>query len=601
MLYRDTPGEGDWINLPGVPGTNLDLVDLELGRDTNVYISQKIAQPESNGNNRARATICVPTRNLDFKVEHKRTPDGKDPEITHPSAAITILPKDAPSFADTSDIRDLDHAHNGQFILPAPYTSGWVQSFPLSQQRDHFHEILLLIYNVRHNKTGYPFDFDNARHFLAGGTQTSAQSDESLFITQQNEAVEAESKHAEERLKLFEGCKVNILPYRTEGILLECWPNVRPEDTATIDGAYGHSLLQKEQDVKAEEIGRNYTISDSQVFTKEKCKLHVWHREFDPESETFMGQVIKNIGSKAPITLLLVNYLFPKSRQAFLDVKQVLNVKLKVIYFDPTSDVSSGAIYKLRSDYSELQMRAMMAGSSYAADIKQPLNAEHLPVKALFLKSLRGPANENCVPLFDNPADRIMDPALNLNPSQEACCQAFFDYSVSVIKGPPATGKSKTTSAIIAHMVQKLPHSRMMCCAPTNVAVNELMKKIVSVFTRLGLSTNGILRWEGEDSIRSQYASGDFANVEEPAHIQAVRLQQARMPAYKGRFDAFVKGEQTLRTEGMILNPLDLQQYETARKTLDKGILKKRSIAFVTLITSHVKALKTFGPNILYY
>ena len=66
----------------------------------------------------------------------------------------------------------------------------------------------------------------------------------------------------------------------------------------------------------------------------------------------------------------------------------------------------------------------------------------------------------------------------NLNDSQrEAIEFALKQKELAVIHGPPGTGKTTTLVEYITLEVKQ--GSKVLCCAPSNVAVDNLLEKLV--------------------------------------------------------------------------------------------------------------------------
>ena len=51
---------------------------------------------------------------------------------------------------------------------------------------------------------------------------------------------------------------------------------------------------------------------------------------------------------------------------------------------------------------------------------------------------------------------------------------------LSLIQGPPATGKTDTSATIVFHLA-KQNHGQVFVCAPSNIAVDQLMEKILGL------------------------------------------------------------------------------------------------------------------------
>lgn len=67
--------------------------------------------------------------------------------------------------------------------------------------------------------------------------------------------------------------------------------------------------------------------------------------------------------------------------------------------------------------------------------------------------------------------------ALN-EPQQEAVRNALSNSLITVILGPPGTGKTTTLAAYIAEAVKREPTVKILACAPSNVAVDNLALRV---------------------------------------------------------------------------------------------------------------------------
>jgi len=67
-----------------------------------------------------------------------------------------------------------------------------------------------------------------------------------------------------------------------------------------------------------------------------------------------------------------------------------------------------------------------------------------------------------------------------LNTSQcGAICRAMAATSqISLIQGPPGTGKTKTIIGLLAALFDENPRTKVLLCAPSNAAVDELVRRV---------------------------------------------------------------------------------------------------------------------------
>ena len=107
--------------------------------------------------------------------------------------------------------------------------------------------------------------------------------------------------------------------------------------------------------------------------------------------------------------------------------------------------------------------------------VKHDEDAEPTPVKH------RRPINDSFV--IQNPPHL---PALNL--SQEKAVKHALKRPLSLIQGPPGTGKTVTSATIIYNMVKSISDpkkSKVLVCAPSNVAVDHLAEKLYQTGLRV--------------------------------------------------------------------------------------------------------------------
>jgi len=78
----------------------------------------------------------------------------------------------------------------------------------------------------------------------------------------------------------------------------------------------------------------------------------------------------------------------------------------------------------------------------------------------------------------------------SLNESQSAALMASMKHSLTFIWGPPGTGKTHTIVVIITQLLEKLPESGFLVTAPTQNAVDNLLRRFVSCF---GAKKGGVL------------------------------------------------------------------------------------------------------------
>ena len=68
----------------------------------------------------------------------------------------------------------------------------------------------------------------------------------------------------------------------------------------------------------------------------------------------------------------------------------------------------------------------------------------------------------------------------NLNDIQmETILHCLKSRDISLIHGPPGTGKTTTIVELILQHARLYPHSKILCCAPSNIAVDNIAEKLI--------------------------------------------------------------------------------------------------------------------------
>lgn len=69
---------------------------------------------------------------------------------------------------------------------------------------------------------------------------------------------------------------------------------------------------------------------------------------------------------------------------------------------------------------------------------------------------------------------------LTLNESQNGALLAAMENSLTMIWGPPGTGKTHTIIVILNQLLRQLPSSRFLITAPTHNAVDNILRRFVN-------------------------------------------------------------------------------------------------------------------------
>lgn len=81
-----------------------------------------------------------------------------------------------------------------------------------------------------------------------------------------------------------------------------------------------------------------------------------------------------------------------------------------------------------------------------------------------------------------NPDEQLsFSPDPMLNESQNRALAAAMTTKVTLLWGPPGTGKTRTVVEILQQLLQAAPTKRIMVAAPTHNAVDNVLRKFVEL------------------------------------------------------------------------------------------------------------------------
>ncbi|PHH82161.1 hypothetical protein CDD82_6783 [Ophiocordyceps australis] len=143
----------------------------------------------------------------------------------------------------------------------------------------------------------------------------------------------------------------------------------------------------------------------------------------------------------------------------------------------------------------------------------------------------------------------------DLNPSQIDAIKAALNKPLSLIQGPPGTGKTVTSATIIYHLAKETSN-KVLVCAPSNVAVDQLCERI----HRTGLKVVRLTAKSREDveSSVSFLALHEQVRMAEP-HTDLSKLTQLKSELGElSSVDEKKFKQLTKRAERKILNHADV-------------------------------------------
>ncbi len=147
-----------------------------------------------------------------------------------------------------------------------------------------------------------------------------------------------------------------------------------------------------------------------------------------------------------------------------------------------------GVVSRRKQNLIQVATEAWPEGSSYRIDLSPDESTRRRQLSAMARRELRRvAAGELRDALLGKRPLRFRDPAAvkfftPLNPpQQEAVRFALSAQDVAIIHGPPGTGKTTTVAEVIYQAVQQ--GDRVLACAPSNTAVDNLLERLVSMMS----------------------------------------------------------------------------------------------------------------------
>ena len=162
-----------------------------------------------------------------------------------------------------------------------------------------------------------------------------------------------------------------------------------------------------------------------------------------------------------------------------------------------------------------------------------------------------------------------------LNHSQKEGIEKAINSPLFLIQGPPGTGKTVTSAAIVYHLA-RLNVGKVLVCAPSNIAADQLSEKI----EKIGLKVVRVCAKSRESiSTRVEHLS---------LHNQLRKLEGKK--EYKRFFEMLKKKEE----EGNVLSNKDHEKYKKLKKKAEEEIINECQVVVTTCISSFDKRLNSY-------
>ena len=168
-----------------------------------------------------------------------------------------------------------------------------------------------------------------------------------------------------------------------------------------------------------------------------------------------------------------------------------------------------------------------------------------------------------------------------LNHSQKEGIEKAINSPLFLIQGPPGTGKTVTSAAIVYHLAN-LDEGKILVCAPSNIAADQLSEKI----EKIGLKVVRVCAKSRESiSTKVEHLS---------LHNQLRKLEGKK--EYKKFFEMLKRKEE----EGNVLSNKDHEKYKKLKKKAEEEIINGCQVVVTTCISSFDKRLNSIRfPTVL--
>ena len=414
--------------------------------------------------------------------------------------------------------------------------------------------------------------------------------DQEAWLYDQYHAMQAESDYAAEKLHKF------------KNVIAEC---VREMNFILIKIRFGPANVVEHIDdsIISNNLAQRYAIvgPTGSVLSPENVKDYVTRTG---KATNFTGALVDyDTHADCVIQLRLLQQI-PEHKLCRFHKQRVTSVDLFPLHHDQTLDEARLAHNKLniKFDIEDAHELSNLFSSTPPATVMPAIS-----MRQLFLIGERPLITRH----FDNgkPLEgsklRERETLLSwrcLDRFQRQAIQQSDEFPLSLIEGPPGTGKTFTVAAFLACRITSNTHDRIMVCAPRNVALRRLVEATVALWYSDGLQDKDnkvspvpLVHVETEGIIDASYLcakppEGDY-------HLQNLRIKLAKSRQYL----QFLKGVKLLEQDGYIADPKTWRRYKDARDDLTERIMQNARMIFVTTSSARgtfLRALR-FLPNIL--
>lgn len=273
----------------------------------------------------------------------------------------------------------------------------------------------------------------------------------------------------------------------------------------------GQTAAARDYDLENKKVGLSYTIDAPSTLPKDEETMAHHQILGRQETKEWELNVVKNReGSDAIITGVIQN--------SFDEVAGFVNITEEDVTLKPVFlDVMAERSLKTESFFKERL-------NEYEAQTEGFINSPppHPKVPAFDFFSGRD-SNEEANKHDEGMALKL--PAAlkdKLNASEYTAMANLVGHNISIIWGPPGTGKSKVIAEAIMFFLEHT-HEKMVSCAVANVAVNTIFHKVLNAYVDIHTdrATAPFAMVYTQNQILAQYAAMDKATLEYRYYIEA--------------------------------------------------------------------------------
>ena len=390
--------------------------------------------------------------------------------------------------------------------------------------------------------------------------------DAGVFLRELFDVSMAETDHQVETIMKQTGCRVVLLKNaRGTQLELRAWPSVDPN--------------ARDVDILTNDMPMRFAVVGHPLLTKDELPAHPI---IGQETDNWEISVIKS--SAAPVVGIISNS-FPNPGNMDSFIGEAFNITLDPIIDDILGTRARKAMREL--EMTSADQEGLDTGEiSVYLDPKRSLSA--LPLQALFLVGKPVPeTSELEITVVPPPPQGWRQ---GLKDRQASAVQRSIMNSLFAVYGPPGTGKSQVASRILWCLLRMYQGRKVLCSAPANVALESLLHRCIKECKVLGLEEPPFVRIWSVSQTKAQYSSGDYAVLDEPYHIEALRVKKAQSNPV--RFATYLQGHAKLREYGVINNVRLHQDWNKATTILTRIIMDEARAAFCTTAALSSPALK---------